>query len=147
VARAASVVAGLGLGIPVAGLAKRMEEVYLPGPAEPLVLPRTAEALYLLQQIRDEAHRFAVDYHRRLRGRRMVGSALDGVPGVGPARRKALLRRFGSLARMREAHVEDLAGVVPAGVAAAVHAALHTAPRPGRGAGRVASDEEAEEEA
>jgi excinuclease ABC subunit C len=147
VARAASVVAGLGLGIPVAGLAKRMEEVYLPGPAEPLLLPRSAEALYLLQQIRDEAHRFAVDYHRRLRGRRMVGSALDGVPGVGPARRKALLRRFGSLARMREAHVEDLAGVVPAGVAAAVHAALHTAPRPGRGAGRVASDEEAEEEA
>jgi excinuclease ABC subunit C len=128
VSRAVQVVDELGLEIPVAGLAKRMEEVYLPGRPEPLRLPRGEEALYLLQQVRDEAHRFAVGYHRTLRGRRMVGSALDGVPGVGPARRRALLRRFGSLAKMREAGVEELRRVVPATVAAAVHAALHTPP-------------------
>jgi excinuclease ABC subunit C len=128
VSRAVQVVDALGLEIPVAGLAKRMEEVYLPGRPEPLRLPRGEEALYLLQQVRDEAHRFAVGYHRTLRGRRMVGSALDGVPGVGPARRRALLRRFGSLAKMREAGVEELRRVVPAAVAAAVHTALHTPP-------------------
>jgi excinuclease ABC subunit C len=132
VSRAVQVVGTLGLAIPVAGLAKRMEEVYLPGGPEPLRIPRGEEALYLLQQVRDEAHRFAVAYHRRLRGRRMVSSALDAVPGVGPARRKALLRRFGSMARMREAEVEELTRVVPAKVAAAVHAALHA---PARGAG------------
>jgi excinuclease ABC subunit C len=132
VSRAVQVVGSLGLAIPVAGLAKRMEEVYLPGGPEPLRIPRGEEALYLLQQVRDEAHRFAVGHHRKLRGRRMVGSALDTIPGVGPARRQALLRRFGSMARMREAQVEELARVVPATVAAAVHAALH-APRPGAG--------------
>ena len=132
VSRAVQVVGALGLAIPVAGLAKRMEEVYLPGGPEPLHIPRGEEALYLLQQVRDEAHRFAVGHHRRLRGRRMVASVLDGVPGVGPARRKALLRRFGSMARMREAEVEELTRVVPAKVAAAVHAALHA---PTRGAG------------
>ncbi|OFW55043.1 MAG: excinuclease ABC subunit C [Actinobacteria bacterium RBG_16_70_17] len=132
VSRAVQVVGALGLAIPVAGLAKRMEEVYLPGGPEPLRIPRGEEALYLLQQVRDEAHRFAVGHHRRLRGRRMVASVLDGVPGVGPARRKVLLRRFGSMARMREAEVEELARVIPARVAAAVHAALHA---PTRGAG------------
>jgi len=131
VSRAVEVVGALGLAIPVAGLAKRMEEVYLPGAPEPLRIPRGEEALYLLQQVRDEAHRFAVGHHRKLRGRRMVRSTLDTVPGVGPARKKALLRRFGSLARMREAGVEELAGVVPARVASAVHAALH-APPPAR---------------
>lgn len=134
VSRAVQVTTELGLDIPVAGLAKRMEEVYLPARPEPLVIPRGEEALYLLQQLRDEAHRFAVGYHRQLRGRRMVGSALDGIPGLGPARRKALLRSYGSLARMREAEAEELARLVPAGVAAAVHAALHS--RPVRGAGR-----------
>jgi excinuclease ABC subunit C len=128
VSRAVQVVAALGLSIPVAGLAKRMEEVYLPGGAEPLRIPRSEEALYLLQQVRDEAHRFAVAYHRKLRGRRMVGSVLDAVPGVGPARKKALMRRFGSVAKMREAGVEELSRLVPAGVAAAVHAALHAPP-------------------
>ena len=132
VSRAVEVVGTLGLAIPVAGLAKRMEEVYLPGGPEPLRIPRGEEALYLLQQVRDEAHRFAVGHHRRLRGRRMVSSALDAVPGVGPARRKALLRTFGSMARMRETELEELARVVPARVAAAVHAALH-APAPGAG--------------
>jgi len=125
VSRAVEVVGDLGLTIPVAGLAKRMEEVYLPGGPEPVRIPRGEEALYLLQQVRDEAHRFAVGHHRKLRGRRMVSSVLDAVPGVGPTRRKALLRKFGSMARMREAKVEELARVVPAGVAAAVHTALH----------------------
>jgi excinuclease ABC subunit C len=124
VSRAVEAVNALGLSIPVAGLAKRMEEVYLPGGTEPVRIPRGEEALYLLQQVRDEAHRFAVAYHRQLRGRRMVGSVLDSVPGVGPIRKKALLRRFGSIARMREAGVEELGRVVPAGVATAVHAAL-----------------------
>lgn len=128
VSRAVQVVSSLGLSIPVAGLAKRMEEVHLPAATDPIRIPRGEEALYLLQQVRDEAHRFAVGYHRTLRGRRMVGSVLDAVPGVGPARKKALLRRFGSMARMREAGVEELARVVPAGVAAAVHAALHAPP-------------------
>jgi excinuclease ABC subunit C len=118
------VVDELGLEIPVAGLAKRMEEVHLPGRPEPVRIPRGEEALYLLQRIRDEAHRFAVGYHRTLRGRRMVDSALDAVPGVGPVRKQALVRRFGSLKRIREADVEELSEVVPAGVAAKVHAAL-----------------------
>jgi len=143
VSRAVQVVEESGLSIPVAGLAKRMEEVYLPGQAEPLRLGRGEEALYLLQQVRDEAHRFALDYHRRLRGRRMVGSALDAVPGVGPARRKALLRRFGSLAKLRQAGVEELSRVVPVTVAAAVHAALR-APEP-RGPERQSGEAEEEE--
>ena len=144
VSRAVQVVDELGLSVPVAGLAKKMEEIYLPGQAEPLRLPRTEEALYLLQQVRDEAHRFAVGYHRTLRGRRMVGSALDAVPGVGPARRKALLRRFGSLVKMREAGVEELSRVVPAGVAAAVHSALHSPPRPSGDRRRAAGKDEEE---
>jgi excinuclease ABC subunit C len=123
--RAVKVVAELGLDIPLAGLAKRMEEVYLPGRAGPLRIPRGEEALYLLQRIRDEAHRFAVGYHRKLRGRRMVDSVLDAVPGVGPARKRALLKRFGSLKRIREADEEALREVVPAGVAEALYAALH----------------------
>jgi excinuclease ABC subunit C len=139
VSRAVQVVSALGLAIPVAGLAKRMEEIHLPGGTEPIRIPRGEEALYLLQQVRDEAHRFAVAYHRMLRGRRMVGSILDAVPGVGPARKKALLRKFGSMARMREAEVEELARVVPAGVAAAVHAALH-APPSGAGGEREEDD-------
>ncbi len=102
-----------------------------------LRIPRGEEALYLLQQVRDEAHRFAVGHHRRLRGRRMVSSVLDAVPGGGPARKKALLRRFGSMARIREAGVEELAGVVPAGVAAAAC----SAPPPPRAAGGDAHEE------
>jgi len=139
VSRAVQVVGTLGLSIPVAGLAKRMEEVYLPGAPEPLRIPRGEEALYLLQQVRDEAHRFAVGHHRKLRGRRMVSSVLDAVPGVGPARKRALLRGFGSMARMREAGVEELARVIPAGVAAAVHAALH-APLTAQGSDREEGD-------
>jgi len=123
--RAVKVVAELGLDIPLAGLAKRMEEVYLPGRPEPLRIPRGEEALYLLQRIRDEAHRFAIGYHRKLRGRRMVDSVLDAVPGVGPARKRALLKRFGSLKRIREADEATLREVVPAGVAEVLYATLH----------------------
>jgi len=123
--RAVKVLAELGLDIPVAGLAKRMEEVYLPGSSEPVRIPRDEPALYLLQRVRDEAHRFAITYHRSLRGKRMVDSVLDEVVGVGPTRKKALLRAFGSLKRLREASIGQLSEVVPAAVARDVFDALH----------------------
>jgi len=123
--RAKKVLDELSLDIPVIGLAKRMEEVYVPGMPEPIVIPRDAEALYLLQQVRDEAHRFAITYHRNLRSKSMVDSALDDVPGLGPARKKALLRRFGSLKRIREASPSELVEVVPGPVRHALYAALH----------------------
>lgn len=123
--RAVKVLDDLGLDIPVVGLAKKLEEVYFPQQGEPLAIPRGDEALYLLQRVRDEAHRFAITYHRKLRGKRMVDSVLDEVPGIGPARKKALLRRFGSLKRIREADEHDLADVVPADVAASLYRVLH----------------------
>jgi len=119
--RAVKVVETLGLDIPVAGLAKRMEEVYLPGHADPIRIPRGEDALFLLQRVRDEAHRFAVSYHRTLRGRRMVDSILDGVPGIGPVRKRALLKHFGSLKKIREASVEELGDVLPGTVAETLH--------------------------
>jgi excinuclease ABC subunit C len=122
--RAVKVVSDLGIDVPVAGLAKRMEEVYLPGRPDPVRIPRGKDALYLLQQIRDEAHRFAIGYHRTLRGKAMVDSVLDAVPGLGPVRRQALLKAFGSLKRMREATIEELAEVIPATVARSLHAVL-----------------------
>ncbi len=122
--RAVKVLDEFQLDIPVAGLAKRLEEVYQPGRGEPLVIPRGEDALYLLQSVRDEAHRFAVTYHRRLRSKRMVDSILDGVPGVGEKRKRQLLRRFGSLKRLRNATFEEIAEVVPAQVATDVMAAL-----------------------
>ncbi len=97
--------------VALCGLAKRLEEVWLPGEDEPLVLPRTSQALYLLQRVRDEAHRFAITYHRQRRSRSMVDSALDAVPGLGDVRRKALLRRFGSLKRLRAASIDEIADV------------------------------------
>lgn len=124
--RAVKVLVEHDLDIPVVGLAKKLEEVYRPGTPEPLTIPRGEEALYLLQQVRDEAHRFAVAYHRKLRGKRMVDSILDDVPGVGPARKRKLLRAFGSLKRMREADIDDLARVVPDGVASELYSALHS---------------------
>jgi excinuclease ABC subunit C len=123
-ARAVKVLDELALRIPVVGLAKRLEEVYFPDRSEPLAIPRGEEALYLLQRVRDEAHRFAVAYHRTLRGRRIVDSVLDDVPGVGPNRKRALLRRFGSLKRLREADEAELAEVVPASVASDVYRVL-----------------------
>jgi excinuclease ABC subunit C len=118
-------------GVALCGLAKRLEEVWLPDLDEPVILPRTSEALYLLQRVRDEAHRFAITYHRQKRSKSMVVSALDDVPGLGETRRKALLRRFGSLARLREASAEQIAEVpgIGAKTAAAVVASLaRTAP-------------------
>ena len=124
--RAVKVLDELELDIPVIGLAKRMEEVYLPGRPEPIRIPRDAEALYLLQQVRDEAHRFAVTYHRQLRSKSMVDSVLDDVPGIGPKRKKDLLRHFGSLKRIRAAQLDDLAEVVPEKVANDLYASLHS---------------------
>jgi excinuclease ABC subunit C len=123
--RAVKVLKDLDLDIPVVGLAKRMEEVYVPGQPEPIRIPRDEEALYLLQQVRDEAHRFAITYHRNLRSKRMVDSVLDEVAGIGPTRKQALLKRFGSLKRIREAEATDLAEVLPEPVAAELYAALH----------------------
>jgi excinuclease ABC subunit C len=97
----------LGLeDISVVGLAKRFEEVYLPGRMDPVRIPRDSEALYLLQQVRDEAHRFAITYHRKLRDKQMTRSVLDDVPGLGPTRRKRLLKEYGSVKKMREQPVE-----------------------------------------
>ena len=125
IARAVEVLAQLDLDIPVAGLAKRMEEVYVPGQVDPIVIPRDQPALHLLQRVRDEAHRFALMYHRQLRGKRMIDSILDDVDGVGPARKKALVRTFGSVKKMREASVSQLAEVVPLRVAENLYATLH----------------------
>ncbi|MEE9473746.1 MAG: excinuclease ABC subunit UvrC [Acidimicrobiia bacterium] len=125
VSRAVQVMEELGLDIPIAGLAKKMEEVYLPGRAETVRIPRGEEALYLLQQVRDEAHRFAITYHRKLRGKGMVDSVLDDIKGVGPTRKKALLRQFGSLKRLRQASIDEMNEVVPRKVAESVYAALH----------------------
>lgn len=123
--RAVKVLDELGLDIPAVGLAKKLEEVYQPGMPDPITIPRGEDALYLLQQVRDEAHRFAITYHRTLRGRRMVDSLLDDVVGIGPGRKKALLRQFGSVKRMRQASKEQLAEVVPDNVAAELYEALH----------------------
>ena len=114
-------------GIEVAALAKREELVYVPGRAEPIRLPRDSPALKLLQRIRDEAHRFAIEYHRRLRGRRALASLLDSVEGIGPKRRELLLRRFGSLEGLRRASLEELLSVpgLPRAVAERLYKALH----------------------
>ncbi|WP_261561833.1 excinuclease ABC subunit UvrC [Frankia tisae] len=113
-------------GVALCGLAKRLEEVWLPDSAEPVILPRTSEALYLLQRVRDEAHRFAISYHRQKRSAAMVASALDDVPGLGETRRRALLRQFGSVAKVRAASAEQIAEVPGIGprTAAAILAAL-----------------------
>jgi excinuclease ABC subunit C len=128
------VVAELGLEdeIPIASLAKRFEEVYLPGSADPVRIPRQSEALYLLQRIRDEAHRFAITYHRELRGKRMTSSALDGIPGLGPVRKKRLAKELGGVNAVKRAALEDLKALdwLPDSVADAVYAKLHSpAPR------------------
>ena len=124
--RAVKVLDELEIDIPAIGLAKRMEEVYLPGQPEPVRIPRDAEALYLLQQVRDEAHRFAITYHRQLRSKSMIDSILDEVPGIGPKRKKDLLKRFGSLKKLREVEADSLAEVVPRNVADDLYAALHS---------------------
>jgi excinuclease ABC subunit C len=131
--RAVEVMDELGVeGITTIALAKRMEEVFVPGEAEPIRIPRSSEALYLLQRIRDEAHRFALTYHRLRRAKKMTQSALDGIPGLGEARRKKLLKHFGSVKRVREASLDELRDVpgLPAAVAGAVFDALHGSREP-----------------
>jgi excinuclease ABC subunit C len=127
VAAASRSLAELGIvDVAVCGLAKRMEEVWLPGDNDPVILPRTSEALYLLQRVRDEAHRFAITYHRQKRSTSMLVSLLDDVPGLGESRRKALMKQFGSLKRLRAASVEELMAVPGIGrrTAEAVQAAI-----------------------
>jgi excinuclease ABC subunit C len=98
--------------VPVCGLAKQEEEIFLPGQPTPMLLPRRSQGLYLVQRVRDEAHRFALTHHRQRRGKIGLASQLDAIPGIGPTRRKALLKRFGTLEHIREASVEQLAGVM-----------------------------------
>ncbi|TDT32844.1 excinuclease ABC subunit UvrC [Naumannella halotolerans] len=132
VAAASAAMARLGVGdIAVVGLAKRLEEVWVPDEEYPVILPRTSEGLYLLQRLRDEAHRFAISHHRGRRSRTMVESVLDDVPGLGEVRRKTLLRHFGSLKKLREAEVDDIAQVPGFGrrTAVAVKEALDSAPK------------------
>ncbi|MBJ7466167.1 MAG: excinuclease ABC subunit UvrC, partial [Mycolicibacterium sp.] len=118
---AAAVLRDLGVtDVAVIGLAKRLEEVWVPGPsADPVIFPRTSEGLYLLQRIRDEAHRFAITFHRSKRSKRMTASALDSVRGLGEHRRKALVTHFGSVSRLRAASVEEITTVPGIGVATA----------------------------
>jgi excinuclease ABC subunit C len=123
--RAVGVLEEFGLDIPVVGLAKKLEEVFVPGRSEPIIIDRGEESLYLLQRVRDEAHRFAITYHRQLRARSMVDSNLDDVDGIGPGRKKALIRHFGSVKKMREASQDELADVIPDSVASALFEALH----------------------
>ena len=131
---AQSVLDELGVSdVAVIGLAKRLEEVWVPAEPDPVILPRHSEALYLLQRVRDEAHRFAIAYHRNKRSKRMTASALDAVPGLGETRRRALVTHFGSLARLRRASLEEITAVpgVGAATAAAVVAALGDPADPG----------------
>ena len=134
VAAAARALSDLGIDdVEVCGLAKRLEEVWLPGDDSPVILPRTSEGLYLLQRVRDEAHRFAITYHRAKRSKALAVSELDAVPGLGPARRATLLRHFGSvrkLASATEPEIAALPGIGPR-LASAVLAAL----RPGEAGG------------
>ncbi len=116
--------------IPVVGLAKRLEEVWLPDTDSPVIMPRTSEGLYLLQRVRDEAHRFAITFHRQRRSTSMIDSVLDSVPGLGPQRRKALLAEFGSLKRLRAASMEDIAAVPGFGPATAKAVVEALAQRP-----------------
>jgi excinuclease ABC subunit C len=131
VAAAARALDELGIDdVAACGLAKRLEEVWLPGDDSPVILPRTSEGLYLLQRVRDEAHRFAITYHRAKRSKALAVSELDSVPGLGPARRATLLRHFGSVRRLASATEPEIAGLPGIGprVASAVLAALRPEP-------------------
>ena len=128
VAAAARALAELGISdIALCGLAKRLEEVWLPDSKEPVIFPRHSEGLYLLQRIRDEAHRFAITFHRSKRSKIMLESLLDEIPTLGEARRKAILEIFGSVAALRKASVEQIATVPGIGekIAAQIHQALN----------------------
>ncbi|MBM7624167.1 excinuclease ABC subunit UvrC [Sporohalobacter salinus] len=116
----------------IIGLAKKKEEVFVEGKSDPIILPRDSEALYLLQRVRDEAHRFAVNYHRKLRSRRVTHSMLDDIPGIGQKRRERLLQYFGSLDKIRKASVEELSEVrgISEGIATTVYNYLREHTRP-----------------
>ena len=118
---------GLGDEIPVAGLAKRFEEVYVPGRSSPVEIPRGSEALFMLQRIRDEAHRFANTFHGERRSKRMVASALDGIPGLGESRKKQLVKALGGVNAVKRAELADLEALsfLPNAVAEAVYAKFH----------------------
>nr|WP_207619209.1 excinuclease ABC subunit UvrC [Nocardioides sp. IC4_145] len=123
--------------VPVCGLAKRLEEVWLPDQEDPVILARSSEGLYLLQRIRDEAHRFAINHHRSRRSKSMVESVLDDVPGLGEVRRKTLMKHFGSLKKLREATVEEIATVPGIGqrTATSIKDAVAASSPAGRGTG------------
>ncbi len=128
---AAAVLDELGVtDVAVIGLAKRLEEVWVPSEPDPVIMPRNSEGLFLLQRVRDEAHRFAITYHRSKRSKRMTASALDSVPGLGEHRRKALVTHFGSVARLKQASIEEITSVPGIGLATAkaVAEALGVAP-------------------
>ena len=125
---ARSALAELGIDdVALVGLAKRLEEVWLPGQSFPVILPRTSEGLYLLQRVRDEAHRFAITFHRERRSKAMTASALDGIPGLGDSRRKALLRHFGSVKKLKEASIDQIREVpgIGAVLAGTIQVHLH----------------------
>jgi len=134
--------------IAVCGIAKRLEELWLPGEGDPVILPRNSEGMFLVQRVRDEAHRFAITFHRQRRSKSMTASELDNVPGLGPARRAALLKHFGSLKRLKDATPEQVAEVPGIGMRSAesIVAALHGGAGPAGGgdasAGRGAGDGE-----
>ncbi|SPT52367.1 Excinuclease ABC subunit C [Actinomyces bovis] len=132
VGAARTVLDELGIDVPLVGLAKRLEEVWVPGEEFPVILPRSSAALYLLQHLRDESHRFAITHHRAKRSKGMTRSVLDEVPGLGPARQAALLKEFGSVKRLRAASPEQIAQVKGIGpvLAATIHEHLKASPRP-----------------
>ncbi|MET0896515.1 MAG: excinuclease ABC subunit UvrC [Mycobacterium sp.] len=132
--------------VAVVGLAKRLEEVWVPSEPDPVIFPRTSEGLYLLQRVRDEAHRFAITYHRTKRSKRMTASVLDAVPGLGEHRRKALVTHFGSVAKLKQASVEEIITVPGIGVATAtaVLEALGVEPAPTPAAPSPAATPQAE---
>ena len=121
---------GLEHEIPVASLAKKLEEVFIPGRSEPVEVPRGSDAIFMLQVIRDEAHRFANRFHRELRGKRMTKSELDGIAGLGPARMKKLVAAFGGVKQVKNASREQLSELkwLPKNTADAVYAQFHTTP-------------------
>ncbi|WNI15042.1 excinuclease ABC subunit UvrC [Actinacidiphila sp. ITFR-21] len=148
VAAARRALAELGIAdVAVCGLAKRLEEVWLPGEDDPVILPRTSEGLYLLQRVRDEAHRFAINYQRTKRSKSMKAGVLDTVPGLGETRRQALLKHFGSLKRLRSATVEEICEVPGIGrrtaetVAAALAAAAPAAPAVNTATGEIIEED------
>jgi excinuclease ABC subunit C len=124
---------GLAEEIPVASLAKRFEEVFVPGRSDPMIVPRNSEAMFLLQRIRDEAHRFAISFHRELRGKRMTTSVLDDIAGLGDVRRKRLIKELGGVGAVKKASLEQLSSLawLPDSVAQAVYDKIHS-PAAGR---------------